>query len=214
MQVALDVDVEELFRIVRDDLLRGRIPSLDLLYGVSQTRDNEGSVLPLLAAHRGIVGISGVQSNTLGYPGCAVWARELLNSGVKPGQLVLVDGGLSVQGGVEVFHTLSEAEALVAYAKQKGLKTIGVVAPAYHLTRVMMSMVLAINQDYPALRVYPTMGEHQDLNEWVMHSQGTLGCRRGLLFMHEAARIYRYRTQGNLPSQEEFVAYLARRDAA
>ena len=213
MPVELDVDVEELFRIVMDDSLWGR-PRLDLLYGVSQTRDNEIAVLTKLAAYQGKIGISGVQSNALGYPGCAVWARELLNSGVKPGQLVLVEGGLSVQGGVEVFHTLSEAQALVAYAKQKGLKTIGVVAPIYHLTRVMMSMVFAVNLTYPTLRVYPILGEHQDLNAWVAHSQGKLQAPRAQLFVSEAARIYRYRAQGNLPSQEEFVAYLARRDAA
>ena len=214
MQVALDVDVEELFRIVRDDSLKGNIPNLDLLYGVSQTRDNEGSVLPVLAAHCGMVGISGVQSNQFGYPGSADWTHKLLSSGVGAIHLILVGGGLSVQGDVEVFHTLSEAKALVAYAKHEGLKTVGIVAPKYHLTRAMMSMILAINQDYPALRVYPIMGQHQDLNEWVMHSQGTLGCRRGELFLHEAARIYRYRAQGNLPSQAEVVAYMARRDAA
>ena len=213
MQVALDVDVEELFRLVVDDSVKER-PHLDLLYGVSQTRDNEGAVLPKLAAHRGKVGISGVQSDKFGYPGCVAWTRELLNYGIEARRLVLVQGGLSVQGSTKVFHTLSEAEALVAYAKQEEFEAIGVVAPIYHLTRVMMSMVFAVNRTYPTLCVYPILGEHQDLNAWVTHSQGKLQAPRAQLFVSEAARIYRYRAQGNLPSQAEVVAYMARRDAA
>ncbi|MBI5003543.1 hypothetical protein HZC00_00400 [Candidatus Kaiserbacteria bacterium] len=180
----------------------------DFVYLMGQTRDNQGSVLDVARGFTSPVGMPGHDFKVSGYPGFGVWKQALINRGVSEDQIVPIHGSLITLGGKDAFNSLTEAYALVRYAKEQGLHNVVIVAPAWHIVRSYMSAVAAVRLEYPELRVYPVLGAKLPWDERVAHSQGTLTCPRWQLIFEETNRIYAYHAKGDLPDPEDVLAYM------
>ncbi len=181
----------------------------DLVYLVSETEDNQASVLKRgLSIYRSIVapviGIFGIGPG-VGYPGREVWEAELAEMGCRHPTIIPLRSDATP-------NTFTEARSLVAVAKKEGWSKVVIVAPAFHLLRAFVSFVSAALLDYPELKIYPQLGEGLPWDENVVHSQGTTRGKRSELFLGELYRIAQYRDKGDLVPRREVLAYLERRD--
>lgn len=191
------------------------LPQADLMYLVGETRSNQASVLDRAPEFSGPVGIIGYpDTEHLGYPGSNVWIPELIQRGVPQERIVPITGSYVDVGGKQIIHTLSEMGALARHAKEHGMQKIILVAPRFHLLRAFMSGVHALQEYCPELRLYPALGTPLDWDEESSHSQRILRGIRADFMVEETIRIYTYHAQGNLPDQEDVLAYMDRRDAA
>ena len=118
-----------------------------------------------------------------------------------------------VQFGSSTIHnTLTEAEALVEYAKNYEFKSIIVTAPPFHQLRSFMTTVGVAIREYPRLNVFSLPGVTQPWNEQVIHSQGVLTAERWQLIQSELKRIEKYTLKGDLASIDVVLDYLNVRD--
>lgn len=187
------------------------LPQADLLYLVGQTRSNQVSVLDRARDFAGPVGIIGYpETERFGYPGSDVWVPELMGRGVSQERIALIKGSFVEVAGQQIIHTLSEMRALVRYAKRHDLRKVVIVAPRFHLTRSFMAAVYAVEESFPELKVWPTLGTPLLWEDGASHSQGSLHGIRADFMVEETIRIYTYHAQGNLPDPEEVLAYLDR----
>lgn len=171
--------------------------SPDLLYLFSETDDNRESVL---GAARALYRI-GYGNNTAipdndtnpGYSGFAEWYEALYKQHIP--RIVSVFP-ISVPGNL---NTMSEAQAMIRYAHEHGMRTILVVAPAFHMPRAFLSAISVAVRECPGIKVYALPGSTPDwFHEMVAHSQGKVRNTRAELFRgSERERIVKYQHEGD-----------------
>jgi hypothetical protein len=183
----------------------------DAAYLFAQTRDNDSSVI---AVAKNIIEDS-VASRILllstrirqGYPGFQVWKAKLLELGISETLITPVELN---QG--EPHNTLTEATALIRFAKQSQYKAIVVSAAPFHQVRVFMTAVRAASNEFPSLRIYNFPGIALPWTEQVVHSQGMLTATRARLIQAEFERINNYYRKGDLISFDAALNYLDQRE--
>jgi hypothetical protein len=190
------------------DVLPG-IPT-DAAYLFAQTPDNEPSVtgaatsLMMEAKTRRIMILDSPSSN--GYAGAEKW-EELLNAcGIGR---ELID---RVPFNARHHNTLTEAEAMLRFAKERNYRSLTVTAPPFHQVRAFMTSVRLGCQFQLQLKLYSSPGVALDWMQRVVHSQGRLVTERRGLILEELKRIETYVRKGDLISFEEVIAYLNQRD--
>jgi uncharacterized SAM-binding protein YcdF (DUF218 family) len=183
----------------------------DALYLFSQTRDNESSVIDSAKA----VIDEGLTSKVLileadesnGYTGSNAWTMALMRGGIDQRKIGLVE---FLAG--QPHNTLTEATALIRYAKKQGLKSIIVCAAPFHQVRAFMTCVRAAMLECPEIKIYSHPGTVLSWQAKVVHSQGWLTATRSGLIKEEFDRIDRYCRKGDLVSYTAAINYLDRRD--
>ncbi len=182
----------------------------DLLYLFSETNDNRASVLE---AARDIYRRGGVWGNNTaipdndtnpGYSGFAEWYKALYEHYTVP-RIVSVFP-ITVPGNL---NTLSEAKAMIRYAHENAMKTIIVVAPAFHMPRAFLSAISVVVRECPDVSVYALAGSTPDW--WfdsVGHSQGKVRNTRAELFRGaERERIAKYQHEGDYYQGGDLVSF-------
>ncbi len=109
-------------------------------------------------------------------------------------------------------NTLSEAEHVVRYAKKERWSKIYITSTPFHMLRIFITMVSVAVREYPELKIYSLVGETQNWNENVRHSQGVLVGKRKDMIAMELAAIARYTKKGDLLPVEKVLEYLNDRD--
>lgn len=161
-------------------------------YLFTETPDNQESVLRKGAElfHTWRVShlllIDNLGGSKPGYPGAPPWQKRLRELNVPDNKVILIPFH------EPVLHTLSEAFAMVQFAKERGWKKLIISFPSFHGTRCFLSAVTAIHHIYPELRVYCQVGITQPWNEPALHSQKAVHGLRKDLIVHELRRTMRY----------------------
>jgi hypothetical protein len=186
---------------------------VDGLFLFGQTEDNQQAAFAtaksfLQNGHTDKVLCLGTKAMS-GYPGFAVWQREMQKLGIGEEQLLPVP---SVPADTELLHTLIEATSAVQYAKKQGFKTMAVTAAPFQQPRALMTAITAALRHYPGLYLYSLPGKAMPWQEEVVHSQGKLEDTRAGLISGEMERIRCYHDQDDLISVEQALDYLNRRD--
>ncbi len=200
--------IELLLRILCDIL-----PSrADVAYLFAQTEPNQVSVFQAARGllHRRIVGqiwISDCAAKS-GYVGAPAYREAMIQSGIPRETIEEVP-----MEPTEILHTQIEAQAVVRFAKARGLRSLIVTSAPFHQERAFMAVVTAALREHPTLRLFSLPGKAQSWDEVVTHSQGILTGTRAGLIESEQQRIDRYTAQGDLACRAEVLRYLRRRDA-
>lgn len=183
---------------------------VDAAYLFAQTKDNEKSsffVARELLNRSPSMKILILDSEPgSGYAGFDDWKGKLAKFGIEDNQIVRVNLGRRNH------NTLTEAEAVVRFAKYNNYQAIVISAAPFHQVRAFMTTVRVATDEYPELKIYSIPGKALAWNESVIHSQGTLAAERSELINSEMERIDRYIRKGDLISFEEVAQYLERRD--
>lgn len=178
----------------------------ELVYLFGQTPENQSSTLDIAKQFEGPVGINGFNLPYAGYPGFDVWKKALIDRGTDAGRIVGMDG---FEGTMS--NTLTEARALVRYAKKQQTSDITIVAPYWHLLRCFMTTVGIALKEYPLLKIHPLFGVMLPWNERATHSQGIVAGIRADFMFTETIRLFQYNEKGDLPSAEEVLSYIESR---
>lgn len=186
-------------------------PATDGTYVFGQTADNEASVLDTACrlhagGHTAAVLVAGSPPRS-GYPGDVVWRARLADRGLADAAVLSVPTDEH-----PLLSTLSEAEALVRFARARGMRAVHVVGAPFHHLRAVITAVSVALREYPALQVYSAPGAALAWDALVVHSQGTLAARRTELIDAELERIARYTAKGDLFPARDVLAYLDARD--
>jgi len=183
---------------------------VDAAYLFAQTKDNEESsfyIARKLVRHSMSGKILILDSEfSSGYAGFDVWKGKLAKLGIEEDQIV----GVNLKTGNH--NTLTEAEAVVRFAKYSNYETIIISAAPFHQVRAFMTTVRVAIVEYPELKIYSIPGKALAWNEYVTHSQGILTAERSELINSEMERIEHYISKGDLVSFDEVAHYLKRRD--
>lgn len=142
-----------------------------------------------------------------GYPGAVQYRKGLEDAGLTAEQI-----GNVPAGGLSSINTLIESEAMVRFAKEKGLDDLIVVSSPFHQLRAFMTAVTVGLRIYPGLKIYSYPGAPLPWLETAVHSQGTLQTPRRQLIHEELARINTYQKKGDLARVETVLEYLNGRD--
>jgi hypothetical protein len=108
-----------------------------------------------------------------GYPGSIQFRKGLVKSGLTKEQIRGVPAGT-----LSSINTLTESEALIQFAKEKGVGDLVVVSPPFHQLRAFMTAVSVALRIHPKLEIYSFPGAAMPWMEVAVHSQGTVPCRR------------------------------------
>lgn len=173
-------------------------------YLFTETSDNQESVLQRGAElfHAGrashLLLIDNLGGSEPGYPGSPPWQARLRELGVPDKRMILIPFT------EPVLHTLSEAMAMVRFAKERGWKEIIISFPSFHGARCFLSAVTGVCRIYPEYHIYPELrvycqvGMTQPWNEPALHSQKAVHGLRKDLIIHELRRIRRYQRKSGL----------------
>jgi hypothetical protein len=183
----------------------------DGVFLCSQTRDNQRSVLAAgqQLIHAGLARkVLVVDSEPKsGYPGYAVWEKELLGMGI-PREII---AGVDLRQAASL-NTLIEATAMIAHAKENNYRDMYIAAAPFQQLRAFMTSVTVALTHYPDIRLYSFNGHPLSWMETVVHSQGTtLGLRKDLI-RGELERIEKYQQKGDLAKETAVWDYLDQRD--
>lgn len=208
--MTIRASTELLLRVFCDPLPTGGV---DAAYLFGQTVDNERSVLDAGAA---LVGDRRARTLWIpdsgprfGYPGIKAWLEQLAARGVARARVAGVP-----TDHVPHLHTLSEAQTVVRFAREQGIKSVAVVAAPFHQLRAFMTVVSVVLREDSELTVFSRAGSSLPWDEVVCHSMGTLRASRQDLVGTELERIERYRAKGDLVLEVEVLEYLRRRDGS
>lgn len=140
-----------------------------------------------------------------GYTGFEDWKAFLVSGGVPSERVVPIPPQESLNTNTESFQ-------LVAEAKQRGWKSVVIVAPPFHQLRAFINVVSVAQRMYPELKIYNQPGVPLDWNAHVIHHQGIHTDIRKNFVLSELERIARYHEKGDLVDAETALEYLAQRD--
>ena len=180
--------------------------SPDLLYLFSETDDNRESVLEVARSLYRIrygdnTAIPDNATNP-GYSGFAEWFRVWYK---RFGPSVYTVFPITVPGSL---NTMSEAQAMVRYAGEQGMRTITVVAPAFHMPRAFLSAISVVVRECLDIKVYALPGRTPDWwHKEVNHSQGTTSGTRVELIAGERKRIARYQKEGDYYPGGDLISF-------
>jgi uncharacterized SAM-binding protein YcdF (DUF218 family) len=182
----------------------------DAVYLYAQSSDNEDSVI---FPARKLLG-DGLARRILlmnndanpGYPGYQFWKGKLVELGIEENRI------LGVDLATDDHNTLTEAEAVVRFAKQNNYKSMIVLAAPFHQIRAFMTTVRVVLAEYPELKLYSIPGDALSWDEKATHSQGALSAKRSELIEAEFERIQKYLRKGDLISFDRVMGYFEKRD--
>lgn len=105
------------------------------------------------AVHVGMVPLivlNGISEKTarekhLCYPGYEPWARELINLGIDPPQILTIPA---------CNHTAAESEALLKLAEQKSWRTLNIISAPHHQLRCFLQIIASMEKLGIDLDVY------------------------------------------------------------
>ena len=143
-----------------------------------------------------------------GYPGVKHCSRRLRELGLPADKIDYVP-----YGGTESINTLVESQALVRFARERGIGSLVLVSPPFHQIRAFMTAATVALKFYPEFVLYSHPGAAMSWMESVVHSQGTLQAQRRQLIQEELIRVDTYQNKGDLARFEDVLDYLNRRDA-
>lgn len=185
-----------------------------LLYLFSETDDNRSSSLSMATRlyQNRIADCIAMADNSQnpGYSGFREWLNDLYIGMIpklpKQADVVPID----VPGNL---NTFSESQAMMRYTQEHGIRTVGAVAPSFHMPRAFLSAISVSVRECPDIKIYALPGWIPDWwHENVAHSQGTTRGTRAALVASERERIRRYQQKGDLISFDQAFDYLAKRD--
>ncbi len=142
-----------------------------------------------------------------GYPGVNQCSRRLRKLGLPADKIDYVP-----YGGTKSINTLVESQALIRFARDRGMGSLIVVSPPFHQLRAFMTAATVALDEYPELVLYSHPGAAMSWMESVVHSQGTLQAQRRQLIQEELVRVHTYQNKGDLARFEDVLDYLNRRD--
>jgi len=207
VEFALAVKYQTIIKILCD--IRPKKP-VDIAYLFAQAKDNEESVFFVarkvmhhLLSRRILILNS---EPSAGYAGFDVWKDKLMELGIEEDRII------SVNLKTGNHNTLTEAEAVVRFAKYNNYQTMITSAAPFHQVRAFMTTVRVAIAEYPELKIYSIPGKALAWNEFVTHSQGILTAERSELINSEMERIEHYISKGDLVSFDEVAHYFQRRD--
>jgi hypothetical protein len=203
----------------------------DLVYLYGQTLENEDlifSEVPHFPQGK-IAFIGDDETEASGFPGFTHWKEKLLSQGLLSERIVGIPGCFHIDpvDGKFKGNTLTEAQALVEYAKNNDLKKVVIVCAPFHLPRCFVTVASVVlkererNPDFE-LRVYAkaanlvrseTMSEKNPWLKSSVHSQGKVVSRLIDFLPGEFNRIRLYHEKGDLASIAEVQKYLDWRDS-
>jgi len=182
---------------------------VDACYVMGETVDNQDSSINGAVdcyAHnqsRAIIICTGHTRN--GYSGAEYIRAKLKEKGYSG---PILNSNLSE----DVFNTYTELKALINFAKDEGLESVGIVAPEFHLVRAFVTAVSCAIKFYPKLKLYTQRGSPLPWQNVVKHSQGKLVGTRLELLVTEWARLSVYSQKGDILLPQEILSYLTNRD--
>jgi hypothetical protein len=142
-----------------------------------------------------------------GYPGGVEWRERLREFGLQAEQIDCVPYGEATS-----INTLIESQALIRFARNRGMGALVLVSPPFHQMRAFMTAATVASKFYPDLALYSHPGTAMPWMESAIHSQGNLQAPRRQLIQEELTRIHTYQNKGDLARFEEVLDYLNRRD--
>lgn len=210
-ELGMDGSIVDLGELILND----RHTSLDEAYLFTNTQDNEQSLFRAAQQMRldGLAEkfliIDGAEAH--GFPGYNAWHERL---GIMVGSDNVRHVPLPNRYQV---NTLTESQALAAYAREHNKQFLYIVAAHFHQLRAVMTAAseavrherLGNNQ----LNLFSYVGASLPWDETVFHSQGTLRATRAELIRHEMERIQTYQTKGDILPTADIITYLDGRRA-
>ncbi len=207
-------------RVLGDEIPSSQKP--DAAYLVGETAYNGLSVL-LRGSELwkgGVVPRIAIQANGEGYGYCGYeYSLHKLKEEGVPSTAIVPMYICQEFIDAKCVNTLSEMISVARLAKKSSWRSIYLVAPHFHQLRSFLTMVTALDKEYPELLVYNRVGMPLPWNESVIHSQGVLTGTRLKLFVEELNRIQAYQNPVSvnpllmpLVSIERGIAYLNERD--
>lgn len=200
--------IELLTRVLCDSQLEA--PPVDGVYLYCQTENSQQAVFQtastllnksfsdrILILHA---------SAKCGYPGFSKWREHLLECGLSSDQIEGVE-----TGETPTLNTLIESQAMIRFARQRGYRSLFVVAPPFQQLRAFMTAVTIALKEYPQLLLYSCPAVAMPWQEEILHSQGKLKATRNELIHAELKRIDTYQRKGDLASCREVLIYLNKR---
>jgi len=201
--------IELIVRILCDTRLEG---PADGAYLYCTTIENQASIFQtarMLISHAIASRVYILDAQAMsGYPGVKQCSRRLRELGLPADKIDYVP-----YGGTESINTLVESQALIRFARDRGIGSLVLVSPPFHQLRAFMTAATVTLDVYPELVIYSHPGAAMSWTESVVHSQGTLQAQRRQLIQEELIRVDTYQNKGDLASFEEVLDYLNRRDA-
>jgi hypothetical protein len=150
-----------------------------------------------------------------GYEGGDVWVANLKSMCVPDSKIDMMYGA-RVNGSYEAkdFNTLTEMCALVRHLRTAGDRRVILVAPDFHLPRVMVSFVTALlTQPGEAIWAWGCPVSVKNWDAQLVHSQGSLAGTVAEIFSAECSKIAGPKRFGNLATLDKVLWYLNERDA-
>lgn len=149
-----------------------------------------------------------------GYEGGDVWKANLMNVGVPESKIEMMYGArIGESYEAKDFNTLTEMCALVRHLRTSGDKRVILVAPDFHLPRVMVSFVTALlAQPGSAIWAWGCPVSVKNWNAQLVHSQGSLAGTVAEIFSAECSKIAGPKRFGNLATLDKVLWYLNERD--
>jgi hypothetical protein len=201
--------IEAIFRVLCDS--PPAVPT-NAVHIFAQTIDN---TQPVLESAKRIIDESLTSSVILlktdahqGYPGFKVWKQKLIELGIADECIIGVDLN------ADSHNTLTEAQAIIRFAKSHQYSSLIISSPPFHQLRAFMTAVTVALAEAPGLKIYSIPARAQVWTGKVTHSQGMLVASRCKLIKTELLRIVKYDHKGDLISFDEVIGYLNRRDIA
>ncbi|MCX6802992.1 MAG: hypothetical protein NTY48_00280 [Candidatus Diapherotrites archaeon] len=184
-------------------------PKLEYAYFFSQTKDNEDSAFKATReikekelAEKFVIDDS---KPWLGYSGYASWKTKM--------SFVGAENIVGIPLPSETYHTVMEAEAIISFAKEKGISNMYISAPPFHLPRAFLSAISCALRNYKTLNFFAYPGAVLDWNEEVVHNQGLFRAKRIDFMKSELERIDKYQRKGDLVSARDALNYIKNRNA-
>jgi hypothetical protein len=201
--------IEAIFRVLCDSPPAAPTNAVHIF---AQTVDN---TQPVLESAKRIIDESLASSVILlktdshqGYPGFKAWKQKLFGLGIADECIIGVDLN------ADRHNTLTEAQAIIRFAKSSRYSSLIVSSPPFHQLRAFMTAVTVALAETPKIKIYSIPARAQDWTGKVTHSQGLLVASRCRLIETELLRIVKYNHKGDLISFDEVIGYPNRRDVA
>lgn len=158
--------------------------------------------------------ISGIEPGN-GYEGGEMWANRLYGAGVPETSVIFMGGArVGEVGDPASCNTLTEMCALVKHLNAMGENMVLLIAPNFHLPRVLTSFVTALAEEGKSfISAWGIPANVGDWGEKIVHSQGVLAGSVRELFQSEIGKISGSKRYPNLVEIEEVIKYLDERDS-
>ncbi len=162
--------------------------------------------------NNGCVIVSDIEKGN-GYEGGGHWTTELIRAGVRISNVIGMPGA-RIGPRPQDCNTLTEMMALMRFLAEEHIEEVVVVAPNFHLPRVITSFVTALGAvGGPFIKAW---GHSADVGSWnnsIIHSQGVLAGTVRHIWETECIKLNGPARYPNLAPLEEVLWYLDRRDA-